>query len=75
MKTYNYINDEIKIDFPVDDYIQSLMNDMEKYDLEDDYTMYNSIAEPFVYVICKNMYASGKITKQQWKKFEMRYEL
>lgn len=74
-KNFHYINDDIKINFPVDDYMQKLMNDMEKYDLEDNYAMYNAIAEPFVYTQCKNMYAAGKLTKEQWQKIEMRYEL
>lgn len=71
----NFIDDSVKIDFPVPEGFDYYMNLLEKYDDENDYGHYNALCEPFVFSICKNNYADGKITRDQWRAFERRYRL
>lgn len=72
---YHFINDEYKIDFYLPDGIVYYMEQCEQYDFNNDYGMYNSVAEPLVYSMCKNLYAKGGITKEQLEIIERRYEL
>ena len=74
-RKFNYINGDVEIDFSYPKYFQRYIDDMEAYDANDDYPRYNSVCEPFVYTICKNCYASGVLTKEQYEKFQRRYLL
>ena len=71
----NFINDEVKIDFPVSRAIRILMEECEQFDREDNYPAYEAHANVLVYVVCKEACFLGDITKNQWEKMERRYEL
>lgn len=70
---YNFINGDISIDFKVPKDIEQLMNECELCDKEDDYPKYMNLAEYLVYVICKEAYVVGHLTKKQWETIEKRY--
>lgn len=70
---YHYINDKIKIDFPVTKNIREAMEDAEKYDREDNYGMYYNNAD-FIDIAAKECYVNHKLTKEQWDKLVERYQ-
>ena len=70
-KKYHYINDGVKIDFPVPAAISELMRECEEYDLEDS-PAYDECADA-IGIVCKNAYASGELTKEQWNMITRRY--
>ena len=69
----NYINDEVKIDFPVSGNLKYLMDECEKYDKEDDYGMYSNMAIFLTDNVAKEAYVTGALTKKQWETIERRY--
>ena len=69
----NFINDDIKIDFPVNVTIKHMMDKCEQNDKDDDYALYMNNADFLVYTLAKEAYVEGEITKKQWEKIEMRY--
>lgn len=71
----NYIDDTIKIDFPVPKIVKFMMDECEKYDREDDYGLYEPYASHLTSVICKNLCADGILTTKQWHMIERRYLL
>lgn len=71
-KKYNWINDEVKIDFIVPKYIQEKINELEELDrAENDY--YFDACE---YLECdaKECVVQGVITKKQWEQLCTRYD-
>ena len=73
--SYNFINDNIKLDFPVSKAIQNLIDKCEKADAEDNYGIYMNYAEMLSFVVAKEAYVQGSITHKQWEQIQMRYEL
>lgn len=68
----NFINDNIKIDFPVPINIQDFIEIAEKADLENHLGIYIAYADA-IDVAAKNAYAAGKLTRRQWDLLCMRY--
>ena len=73
MKKYNWINDEIKIDFKVPRSIVHQIQELEKLDSEKNllYFDYCDHLEKKK----KNAYAEGMITKKEWDTLLMRYDI
>lgn len=71
----NFINDNIKLDFKISKDMQNLIDKCEKADAEDDYGIYMNYAEMLAFVIAKEAYVQGSITRKQWEQIQMRYEL
>lgn len=74
MSKYKNINDEIIIDFTVPGYLKSEFEEAERADLEGNEGLYYEVADN-IDVVCKNLNADGKITKEQWKKICSRYRM
>lgn len=68
---FHWINDEVKIDFPVSTTIKNLMVDAERLDLEENFGYFN-YAEA-ISDTCKLAYAEKVLTKEQWELIERRY--
>ena len=71
-RTYHFINDEIKIDFPLSPTMSQLIEDAENADYLDDYGLYMNI----VYAIdsqAKKETTHHVIKESEWKKLTMRY--
>ena len=69
----NFINNDIKIDFPVNKAIQNTIALCEEYDKDDNYALYMNMAEFLTDNLAKEAYVVGELTKEQWHKIEMRY--
>lgn len=72
---YNYINDDVKLDFEIPKSLVYLIEMCEKYDQEDNYGAYNSFADFLTEVASKELYVKGVITKEQWDTIDRRYVL
>lgn len=70
-KKYNYINDDIKINFKVPKKLQEIVDYLEELDAEDNAAFYN-YAETLEYV-GRDFVESGEITKKQWIRLCDRY--
>lgn len=72
MSKYHWINDEIEIDFPINDTVlENTMKDCEQFDLEGDY-QYFGMARA-IDVLCKAFVTGGHMSKYQWNKLTSRY--
>lgn len=72
---FHFINDEIKIDFPVPKDVKYLMDVCEQKDLEDNYAAYEPHVNALIDVVAKEACVQGHLTGKQWKLLERRYEL
>lgn len=70
---YNFINDDIKIDFPTSAVMENSMKEAEELDLQNSMGYYG-VAES-IDVLAKNLNACGKITEEQWALINARYPL
>jgi len=73
-RKYNYINNEIKIDFELSHTMQDLVEQAEKADILEDYGLYMNLA----YAIdarAKKEVNRHLITETEWRKLIRRYEL
>lgn len=73
-RKFNYINNKIKIDFPLSRVMQDLVNRAEEADLIDDYGLYMNLA----YAIdsqAKKETTHNQMTENQWNQLLMRYRL
>ena len=61
---HNYIRDDIIIDFPVPNSLKMAFQDAEEQDALKSVVYLCSC--DLIDVTCKNCYASGKITQEQW---------
>lgn len=69
---YNFINNEVKINFEVPKVLQNLMNEAEKADILNDYGLYMNLA----YAIdsrAKKETSHHVIRESQWKQLAKRY--
>lgn len=71
-KKYNWINDEVKIDFPLPQILQDKVIELEQLDSEMDY-FYFDVCE-YLDDDAKLFYVDGVITKEQWDKLITRYD-
>ena len=73
-RKYNYINNEIKIDFELSHTMQDLVDKAEKADILEDYGLYMNLADAIDSQAKKevNMHL---ITEPEWRKLIRRYEL
>ena len=70
---YNFINDDIKLDFEIPGGLQYLIDEAEKADKENDLGTYIAYAD-VIDTAAKNYCAAGKITMKDWDKVCARYE-
>lgn len=73
-RKFNYINNKIKIDFPLSRVMQDLVHRAEEADLIDDYGLYMNLA----YAIdsqAKKETTHNQMTENQWNQLLMRYRL
>lgn len=71
----NYIDDTIKIDFPVNKPLQYAMQQCEIDDQEDNYGKYMNDVDFLVDNLAKAAYVGREISKAQWELIERRYQL
>lgn len=70
-KKFHWIDNRVKIDFPVPRSIQILMDECERLDLAEDYAYFNYCDT--LDCDAKELYAIGIFTKKQWDIINMRY--
>lgn len=68
---HNYINDDIIIDFPVPNSLKRAFQDAEEQDAEKSIVYLRSCE--LIDVTCKNCYAAGKISQEQWDIITAKY--
>lgn len=71
-KKYNWINDEVKIDFPLPKILQYQIEELEELDGKKDYLYFDRCDD--LDIDAKNLYVEGVITKEQWNKLITRYD-
>ena len=64
-KKFNWIQDEIELDFDLCEVLQNEIKKAEKYDLEGCDWKYFLVAES-IELLGKGLYSGGVITKKQW---------
>ena len=71
---FNYINDEVKIDFEVSNKLKLMMRDAEIADLMDNYGIYMNIADA-IDVQAKRETTRHLMKESDWNKLNRRYTL
>ena len=71
MPKFNWVNDDVKIDFPISKGMENTMKEAEELDLARS-VEYTHVADALD-IMGKNAYAAGKITKEQWDRICKRY--
>lgn len=71
MAEFHWVNNDIKIDFPVPGGIRQIMEEAERLDLDGNLAYVNWAEQ--VDVDAKNAYAAGVLTKEQWDTLCRRY--
>jgi len=69
---YNFINNEVKIDFEVSKVLQNLMKEAEKADILNDYGLYMNLADA-IDCQAKKETSHHVIRESQWKQLVKRY--
>ena len=72
MSKFRWVNDEIKIDFPVSKAMKNTMEEAEQYDLENNISEYNAVQD-MIELMGKEGYVTGIYTKEQWDRLCKRY--
>ncbi len=72
-KKYNFINDDVKIDFATSKLFQNTAQEAEELDLQKSQE-YFCVADALD-VIAKGLYGTGKITQEQWDLINLRYPI
>lgn len=70
---YNYIREEIELDFPIPDLIKATMKEAEELDLQNNLE-YFCVADA-IDVLCKNYVGAGKLTERQWDLISWKYPI
>lgn len=70
-KKFHWVDDSVIIDFPVAEWIEDAMKEIEDCDLREDY-MYFTLIDA-LWVDLKNWMAKGKISEAQWDHIMSRY--
>lgn len=73
-RKYNYINNDIKIDFELSHTMQDLVDKAEKADILEDYGLYMNLADA-IDSQAKKEVNRHLITETEWRKLIRRYEL
>lgn len=73
-RSYNYINNDIKIDFEVSKTMQDLIDKAEEADILEDYGLYMNLADA-IDSQGKKETTNHLITETEWKKLARRYTL
>ncbi len=73
-RKYNYINNDIKIDFELSHTMQDLVDEAEKADILEDYGLYMNLADA-IDSQAKKEVNRHLITETEWRKLVRRYEL
>ena len=73
-RKYNYINNDIKIDFELSHTMQDLVIKAEKADILEDYGLYMNLADA-IDSQAKKEVNRHLITETEWRKLIRRYEL
>jgi len=73
-RKYNYINNEIKIDFDLSNTMKDLINKAEMADILCDYGLYMNLADA-IDSQAKKEVSRHLITETEWRKLVRRYEL
>lgn len=68
----SWVNKDILIDFYLPEFIWDAFKELEELDEKRDSFGYAIRAEELD-IMCKNGYAGGSITKEQWHRIERRY--
>ena len=71
-RSYNYINNDIEIDFELSKTMQSLVDEAEKADILDDYGLYMNIATA-IDSQGKKETTHHQLRESEWKKLTKRY--
>ena len=71
---YNYINNDVKIDFELSHTMQDLVDKAEKADILEDYGLYMNLADAIDSQAKKEVYRH-LITETEWNKLVSRYTL
>lgn len=71
-RSYNYINNDIEIDFKLSKTMQSLVDEAEKADILDDYGLYMNIAAA-IDSQGKKETTHHQLRESEWKKLTKRY--
>jgi len=74
MLKYNYINNDVKIDFELSHTMQDLVDKAEKADILEDYGLYMNLADAIDSQAKKEL-SKHLITDNEWKKLVSRYTL
>lgn len=73
-RKYNFINDDVKIDFELSKTMQDLVDKCEEADLINDYGLYMNVADA-IDSQGKKEATHHIITETEWKKLVRRYEI
>ena len=73
-RKYNFINDDVKIDFELSKTMKDLVDKCEKADLINDYGLYMNVADA-IDSQGKKETTHHIITETEWKKLVRRYEI
>ena len=73
-RKYNYINNDIKIDFELSHTMSDLVEKAEKADILEDYGLYMNLADA-IDSQAKKEVSRHLITETEWRKLIRRYEL
>lgn len=74
MFKYNYINNDVKIDFELSHTMQDLVDKAEKADILEDYGLYMNLADAIDSQVKKEV-SRHLITETEWNKLVSRYTL
>ena len=69
---FQWVDDSVKIDFDVADWIRKDMKQLEECDLNNDYMYFNY--NDALWVDLKNWVSKGKMSEAQWAKIMERYK-
>lgn len=71
-KFFKYVKKDVVLDFEIPQIMQSIMDEAELYDLFQNYGEYDCMID-VLDVECKNKYAAGIITQEQWDLIMYKY--
>ena len=71
-KKYHWINDDVKVDFPVPKLVRDKIEELEKLDHEENDLYWDNCE--YLDDTCKMMYMEGAMTKKQWDTVVSRYD-
>ena len=71
-RSYNYINNDVEIDFALSKTMQSLVDEAEKADILEDYGLYMNVADA-IDSQGKKETAHHQLRESDWKKLTRRY--